>query len=318
VLLGQHDADKVELVLVMKVNTKMLYQYTSERPHAAVLRRRVLHEDGEHFWFPKENIVKVFGLSNDAEGAAWDTEKMRAQFRVADADGNGELTQTEVKSLLTAQGLCCEDAYGAYVVILVLVEPRPIIRSAEPACLGPLYVCFEPVLAADDRLYEKPTRVYKVVCHTSSETNVARMHAVKGVFDTYDADQSGTIGESEFVQVSRLIARRLENGGGNIVEQPPALVAAPVQPRALPAADTDTVKRLRELIAKLQEENKQLKVENLLLVGKVEALESHDHIIAMRAESERVQQLYEAQQSELGTLRRRLDAAQKASRLQRP
>jgi hypothetical protein len=35
-----------------------------------------------------------------------------------------------------------------------------------------------------------------------------------GVFETYDADQSGTIDYGEFELLSKMVARRLANGGG--------------------------------------------------------------------------------------------------------
>ena len=59
VLLSGCDADKIELVLVMKCAKSMVSQYTRERPHAAVLKRRLLVKDGGHGWFPKAEIVKV-------------------------------------------------------------------------------------------------------------------------------------------------------------------------------------------------------------------------------------------------------------------
>jgi hypothetical protein len=37
---------------------------------------------------------------------------------------------------------------------------------------------------------------------------------VEGVFESYDTDSSGTIDYSEFEQLSKLVQRRLENGGG--------------------------------------------------------------------------------------------------------
>jgi len=146
VLLGERDADKIEVVLVMKVAKSIVSQYTQERPHAAVLKRRLLVNDGGHGWFPRCDIVKVWGLTNDHEAAAFDD--MRSAFEKADKDSSGNLSREEVVALLTERGLNCSDGY------------------------------------------------------------------VDGIFESYDADQSGTIDYSEFELLSKMVARRLANGGG--------------------------------------------------------------------------------------------------------
>ena len=148
VLLGEQDADKIEVVLVLKVAKSMVSQYTRERPHAAVLKRRLLLKDSGHGWFPKSEIVKVWGLANDHEGATLSEAEMRRVFEAADVDASGDLSHQEVKDLLAERGLNCTDGY------------------------------------------------------------------VEGVFESYDADSSGTIDYSEFEQLSKLVQRRLENGGG--------------------------------------------------------------------------------------------------------
>ena len=64
VLVGGSDEDKVEVALVLKVDKTMLHRYTDERPHAAVIKRKLLIEDNGHCWFPNSEIVKIWGLTS--------------------------------------------------------------------------------------------------------------------------------------------------------------------------------------------------------------------------------------------------------------
>ena len=64
VLLGGSDEDKIEVALVLKVDKAMLHRYTDERPHAAVIKRKLLIEDNGHHWFPNSEIVKIWGMAS--------------------------------------------------------------------------------------------------------------------------------------------------------------------------------------------------------------------------------------------------------------
>eukprot|EP01046_Picozoa_sp_COSAG06_P032519 COSAG06_NODE_3256_length_5607_cov_4.966776_3_plen_848_part_00 len=148
VLTGGCDADKIEVVLVMRVTKSMVDQYTEDRPHAAVLKKRHLIKEGDHSWFPKDKIIKVYSLASENEAAEWGAQQSRGAFMQADIDQSGDLSHDEVKALLAEQGLCGTDGY------------------------------------------------------------------VRGLFETYDADQNGVISSAEFEAFSKLVARRLANGAG--------------------------------------------------------------------------------------------------------
>jgi hypothetical protein len=111
VMLDGSDQSKVEVVLALKVDKAMLYSYTDELPHAAVIKHDVLIEGNGHYWFPNTEIVKVWGLTNDFEAAKWDDEEAKKNFHLADVDGSGTLGRDEVKAMLTQRGLTATDGY---------------------------------------------------------------------------------------------------------------------------------------------------------------------------------------------------------------
>ena len=81
VLIGGRDEDKLEVVLVLRVKKSMLWRYTDERPHAAVIKRKLLMESGGHHWFPKSQIVRVWGLTSAGGDLAAATKRFWCDIR---------------------------------------------------------------------------------------------------------------------------------------------------------------------------------------------------------------------------------------------